>query len=796
MDSGEPQDAKSVILPQDVMVSSKVNPNSPNGVNSGFFDGATYIYTNRLPVTDENKDKIKYLYFDGCYMNTFVYVNGMLAGSCHYGYSGFVIRIDPLLSGAENEIRVVAKNGAMPNCRWYSGGGLYRDVYLLEGESTHIPFGGLKISTVSVQEDYAVIRISCEIENLSAYARKLEIALHVSGPDGEAAAEDAGVYTAFPGQSGKYVQNLVVPKALLWSESTPALYRCEAVLKDADGIVDTAEETFGIRIMELDSVRGLRINGKPTELRGAAIHPDNGLLGAVSAYEVEKRRLEKLKEAGFNAVVMAHNPSSMAFFQAADAVGIYVYEELFDMWTKSKTHYDYSQYFMDDWRKDMASMVTRAYNHPSVIGYVIGNEIPETGNPLGAKLCREMMAYLKELDSHRYTVNAINAVFGCGDALGIIMGELAAEAQTVDDQGHVEGSINDFMSALDAQWDRIVSHPLIAERTQEAYQAADLAGYQYMTARYEVDRELYPNRIIVGTEAYPPKAEENWYQIRRNPNVIGDFTWTGWDYIGEAGVGVPGYDGAGGFNKPYPCFLAGVGDLDITGFRKPVSYYREIVFGLREDPYICVQDPAKYECTVEKTPWILTDAVSCWNWPGYEGKPVHIEVYYPGDRVELYVNGMLAGSCEKTGRCSIAYFSTYYAPGTLKAVAYENGVQIGSYELKGASENTHIALYPEKKTLKPGYDDYLYLDVRIEDENGIVDASQDIAYELDVTGAAFLAGVGNANVYHEAECFCNHPKTYMGRGQIILRSTDETGEIRVTVKAEGYGTAACRCESK
>jgi len=355
--------------------------------------------------------------------------------------------------------------------------------------------------------------------------------------------------------------------------------------------------------------------------------------------------------------------------------------------------------------------------------------------------------------------------------------------------GKIEGNVNNVMTLIDQHLDEVVMHPAITGRLELACAPADIAGYNYMTGRYEMDGVLYPNRIIVGSETYPPEIARNWEMIHRSSHVIGDFTWTGWDYIGEAGVGIPAYQwGEGGFGAKFPCQLAYVGDLDITGFRRPNSYYREVVFGLRTDPYITVQNPRNYGRHFIKTPWVISDNVASWSWNGCEGKPVIIEVYAPGTTVELRCNGKVIGKKE-SGK-NVQYrtlFETIYEPGTLTAVVFENETEMGRMELQTAGEKRGLRLQPE--TVKS--QDFIYISVEICDEKGNLATDEVRTLSLRVDGGAGLAGFGSGNPRPKYNY--NEPvtETFYGRGFMILKKNGLAQEVKVTVTSDRGEKAEC-----
>ena len=429
---------------------------------------------------------------------------------------------------------------------------------------------------------------------------------------------------------------------------------------------------FGIRELKLDIKNGFRINGKGVKLRGACVHHDNGVIGACTFEDAEERRVKRLKESGFNAIRSAHNPMSKAMLDACDRLGMLVMEETFDTWNVSKEDYDYALYFNENWEKDIEAVVGKNFNHPSVIIYCIGNEIPEAGTQRGANTGLKIVEKLSSLDNTRYTLNSVNGMFTIMDKIGKIMDEIEKE---IGDEP-LEKEINNFMVRLDKHMDSIVAHEEVTKATQEIYAGVDIAGYNYMTGRYGIEKEIFPNRIICGSETAPQKIDINWKYVRENPHIIGDFTWVGWDYLGEAGVGKHDYtlNRSIMFGGAYPWYIAYCGDIDIIGNRRPASYYREIVFGLRKEPYIAVHRPEYYGKEVLTTQWSWSDSIASWTWKGFEGKPIKVEVYSDADEIELILNGKSLGK-EKVGEENRfkAIFDINYENGKLEAVAYENG---------------------------------------------------------------------------------------------------------------------------
>ncbi len=781
-----PDNARTIDLPHDAMIEKPANPDSLNGTNTGYRDGEVIVYVKHLYAPEAYRSRTITLKFEGVYMNAFVYVNGQLAAKSPFGYTSFYAELNDLLKyGQDNEIRVQVRAGAMTNSRWYSGAGIYRDTYLLEAGLTYIADEGVRIRTENADEGLAVLLIETELKNRQPVPSDLVLVTEIRDAYGNTVASETTPVVVFGQEARTLTQRVTVQNPKLWSAETPNLYTCASSLytRGNDGgltLIDEHGDKFGIRTLQVDAKRGLRVNNQSVNLRGACIHHDSGLLGAATYEGAQQRQVKKLKAAGFNAIRMAHHPMAPAMLRACDEIGLYVMDETFDMWTRCKSDYDYGLYFQEWWEKDVTAMVRKDFNHPSVILYSVGNEIPEIGNDLGAKTCQAITEKIKSLDSTRFTLASINGVFAAGDAVDQIVADVAAGIQ---DQGQVDGHVNDFLTLMDKHMDEIVLHPAISDRLEKACACTDIAGYNYMTARYEPDGSRYTNRVIVGSETYPPEIARNWKLVEQLPSVIGDFTWTGWDYLGEAGVGIPAYQrGEGGFGAVFPAQIAYCGDIDITGFRRPASYFREIVFGLRQAPYIAVQNPHKYGQPLIKTPWVISDAISSWSWQGCEGRPVVAEVYAPGTEVELVLNNQSLGR-QPSGEASgyRALFEITYEPGLLEAIAYDSGEVVGRFVLKTAGEDRKLVLLPEDQ---PAIDqNLLYIQAAIQDGAGTVATDCDEKITLTVEGGAAAIGFGSGNP--KPDCTFNEgvTDTWHGLAQIILKRTSEA-QVKVKVKSQ------------
>lgn len=789
-----PENARVLSLPHDAMIEKPASPDSPNGGNTGFRDGEIYVYVKNLFAPGEWRQKTILLKLEGVYMNAFVYVNGQMASKNPFGYTTLYVELNDFLRyGEENEIRIEARTGAMTNSRWYSGAGIYRDVYLLEAGQTYVAPDGVRVRTEDADAEYAVLEIETELKNRKTFPEEVVLETVLEDESGHALISEKSRAVLFDQEARTLTQRMALSRPRLWSEEAPCLYTCVSRLyvKENEEMVlaDEVRESFGIRTLQADARRGLRVNGKTVKLRGACIHHDSGLLGTATYEDAQYRQIKLLKEAGFNAVRMAHQPMAPAMLRACDALGVYVMDEAFDMWNRCKSNYDYGLYFQEWWEKDVEAMVKKDYNHPSVILYSVGNEIPEIGLEHGARVCHEISSKIKALDKTRFTLASINGVFAAGDQLERIRGDIWEDLERT---GGIEGNVNDFMTLMDRHMDKIVVHDAISERLERACAATDIAGYNYMTARYEADGEKYPNRVIVGSETYPPEIARNWELVKALPHVIGDFTWTGWDYIGEAGVGIPAYHwGEGGFGAAFPAQLAYTGDLDITGFRRPASYFREIVFGLRKEPYIVVQDPRRYKQPLIKTPWVISDATANWTWNGYEGKPALVEVYAPGEEVELFLDGESLGrkvSGEKAGFRSL--FEVIYRPGRLTAIASERGSEIGRCELASIKGEQRLCMKAEEGVYASASPELVYIAIEIRDEEGSLVYGEPKKLTVTLEGGAGVIGFGSGNPKPAYNFNEGTTETFHGRALLILKKDGSGSRARVSIKTEDGMEAA------
>lgn len=780
-----------VHLPHDAMIHEERTPDTANGAQTGFYPGGEYIYLKMLDVPEEWKNKKVLLEFEGVYQIAYVYINGALVKKNVYGYSNFYIHLNPWLNfGKSNVIKVVADNSQEPNSRWYTGSGIYRNVNLLVGEKIHLKEEGIRITTLSANKNSAVVEIETQIENIEKEKKTVTQIVQLLY-EGQIVNSDVQTVVMYPETTEKARHRICVLNPALWDCEHPELYQCRVILKSGNEIFEEYEENFGIRTLMLDVVHGLQINGKEVKLRGACIHHDNGILGAATFEKAEERRCRQLKEAGFNSIRSSHHPISKAMLDACDQYGILVMDEVTDVWTLRKNQYDFSAHFEECWEEVVERMVAKDYNHPSVIMYSVGNEISEAGSENGSRINRHMCNKIHALDATRYTTNGLNGLMAAGYRLKDIMTEIAMKFGGLGNGsgGNSDGSngFNSFMSLMTGErGEYFAKHPLLTEALEGCSSSCDVIGLNYLTGRHELEHELHPNKTVVGTETYPAEIVRLWSIVKRNPHVLGDFTWAGYDYLGEAGCGIFHYDGNANFTSVYPERTAYIGDIDLIGYRRPISYLREIVYGLRKEPYIAVNRIDKYGEPCSKTPWMYKDNIESWTWNGCEGKVTNVDVYSNAEEVELFLNNCSLGRKDVGEENDFtASYEVVYEPGTLYAVSYVGEKTTGTFAISTANKEVELSISTDKTALKADGEDLAFLTVKLVDRDGIENLWTGKKVHVTVEGAGRLEAFGNANPSSVGNYNTNTYDTYEGYVMAVVRAGITKGKMSVTFSAEG-----------
>ena len=726
---------------------------SPGATATGYALGGTAWYRKTFTLNTQEDFNNTIIIFDGVYMNCDVWVNGELVGTHPYGYTAFYFDITGYLmqAGKANVIAVKVRNEGK-NSRWYSGSGIYRHVWLIRKQAVHISHNGVFITTEDISPNEAKVKIASVVDKKKEDNSAVKLLIKITGLDGKISQETETKTKTFSSGNEEFVQNITIPQPKLWSIEAPNLYKAEIQVV-ADGVVtDKVITTFGIRTIHFDAQTGFMLNGKNVLLKGGCMHHDNGFLGSASIDRAEERRVELMKAYGFNAIRTSHNPPSQQFLDACDRNGILVIDEAFDMWERPKNPEDYHLYFKEWWQKDLASMILRDRNHPSVIFWSIGNEINERADSVGYLFTKKLTDVAHNLDPTRPVTEAI-----CG-----------------------------FWDHPGKDW----------STTAPAFASLDVGGYNYLWAQYEPDHAQFPDRIMMGTESFPGDAYNYWNQVEKNPWVIGDFVWTSMDYLGETGLGNSRLndDPDNGFLRSWPWFNAFCGDIDLCGFKKPQLLYRDIIWG-NSMLEIVVHSPipeGKHEIV---SYWGWPDELQSWNWNGNEGKLMDVRVFSSYQVIRLKLNGKTIAE-KSVGDSSkfIVNFKVPYEPGDLKAVALENGIEVASKELKTTGTPAKIKLTADRSVIKANRNDLSYIHVEITDAQGNLIPEATIPVTFTVSGDGEIAGSGNACPY-DMESF-NNPvsKTYRGKALVILRplKNKKTGTITLQADAKGLDTGVIK----
>lgn len=732
---------------------SPFSPTAVSQVSGGFTTGGTGWYRKSFYVSESEKGKCISIIFDGVYMNADFWLNGEHIGKHPYGYTGFWFDITGKVKfGANNIFAVQVKNEGL-NSRWYSGSGIYRHVWLKITEPVHIETNGIYIVTPEVNNNSAVVNIKTSISNHSNAKSNLKLVTRIFDTDSKEVGTSESKLLVETSAKNEISQTIKINKPVFWSLENPYLYTAVSEVYSDNKPSDKTETKFGIRTITFTTENGFALNGKTIKLKGGCVHHDNGPLGAKAYDRAEERRVELLKESGFNAIRCSHNPPSPAFLDACDRLGMLVIDEAFDMWRIENNPYDYHLYFDEWWQKDIESMITRDRNHPSVILWSIGNEIRGMETPEVIAVAGMLGDYIRKNEPTRPVIAAVNSL-------------------------------------------RPEKDPFFA--------TLDIGGYNYATGGdhlkgsiYPIDHARVPNRIMVGTESYPLEAFGAWMDVLDYNYLIGDFVWTAFDYIGEASIGWRGYWQENNF---YPWNLAFCGDIDICGWKRPQSFYRDALW--KENQVSVFVEPAEPSFPLNPkrqswSKWHWRDVVADWNWTGYENRKFNVHVYSSCESVELFLNGKSLGR-KNTDRAAqfTAMWEVPYQPGELKAVGYIGDKSVTQSVLQTSGKTEKIKISPDRKEIKANGQDLSYITIELTDRNGIKNPKDDRMIHFKIEGEGTIAGVGNANPMSIESYQLPRRKTWLGRCLVIIKSNEKSGQIKLIASAEGLEPVNVIIQSK
>ncbi len=682
------------------------------------------------------------LLFEGVYMESEVWVNGRKAVAHVNGYTPFTCDISEFVIPGKENIMAVRVVNRGKNSRWYSGSGIYRKVWLIHTGEVYFKGHAAWVHTKKISSRTAATEVYTEICNKTRKKRKTEIRIEIISPSGDQIAAITDTLVLSAGQTYCLVKPVTVANPQLWSVNSPVLYTARFSLRADDGTEDRDEVPFGIRTIAFSAEKGFLLNGVPLKLKGGCLHHDNGLLGAAAISRAEERKVELLKANGFNAVRCAHNPPSKAFLDACDQQGLAVIDEAFDQWQKPKNPDDYHRFFAEDHKQALTAMIRSDRNHPSVILWSIGNEIPERADSAGVEIARKLISVIRQLDPSRPVTAAVNYFW--------------------DNPGKTWAD------------------------SKAAFSMLDVAGYNYMWYEYEKDHARFPERVMYGSESVPGEAARNWDLVEAHSYIIGDFVWTAMDYLGEAGIGhtaVLGRDEKDPQFMGWPWFNAWCGDIDICGDEKPQSFLRDVLWGERQLA-IAVQKPVHPDSLEKTSYWGWPDERQSWNWKGHERQPLIVRVYSkPGD-VLLYLNGRRIGERRiAVNDVYTASFAVLYEPGTLKAVRKGNSEV--SAELRTTGAVSTLRLLADRNPVRASTDDLIYVKIEALDQEGNVVPDAQNRVWLRISGEGTLAGTGNASPVDMKSFRSLSPKLFSGKALAIIRPGGAPGKIRLRARAEG-----------
>ena len=760
------------IEPQSIQDENHIGPfvkGIKDSTSTGNIEGGIGWYRKHFTIEGYESDKNVIIYFDGVSVQSEVWINGHHLGFHPNGYTPFYYDLTEYLNppGKENVLAVKTINTG-DNSRWYPGSGIYRHVWLSVSEQVYIKPRSVFITTPEVTSESSQVQVSVTVRNDTKATSEIVISTTIYDPEGRIAgsSEHRGMCDA--GQETSPILTFNIDKARLWSPDTPDMYTTVVNIISDGKLSDTRRTKFGIRSLCFSSEKGFLLNGKETLLKGACVHHDNGLLGAATFDRAEIRRVESLKKNGFNAIRTAHNLPSAQFLDACDSLGMLVIDEVFDMWVHPKRENDYHLYFEEWSDRDLSAMILRDRNHPSVIVWSIGNEIFERADSSGLAIGKRLVSVARSLDTTRPVTQAICALW-----------QIPSQ-----------------------HWDATIP----------AFDLLDVGCYNYEWKHYERDHRLNPDRVMIGTESFPKEAYVNWYMMKEKPYVIGDFVWTGIDYIGEVGIGNTRHGNPGEIDspvRPWPWCLSWCGDIDICGDKKPQSYYRDVIWG-ESELEILVHSPVPEGKTELVSKWGWPDEYPHWNWNGLEGTPLMVTVYTNYDTIRLYHNGTLVGEhAVLKGKGAFEYpilqaggkptqtaipmaasFMVPYQPGILKAVAILNGKEVAIKTIETSGPPAKIRLVAEQKSVKPDPNDLVYIRIEITDEAGRLVPDSDAGIKLSIEGSGKIIACGNA-APDDLKSF-NNPnlKLFRGRALAILQPGDKSGVMSLTAKADQFPEAA------
>ncbi len=726
-------------VPHDWSVEGEFSEKHPAGTGGGALPGGLGWYRKSFTIPATAQGKQVFIEFDGVYRNSEVWINGHYLGKRPYGYSSFEYELTQYLRPGTNVIAVRVDNSQQPNSRWYSGSGIYRNVWLTTVDRVHVEHWGTYVTTPDVTTKAATVLIKTRVSNSAESTAAVNLTTIIKDARGREVARGVEKGVAKKDSHAEVSQTLKVSTPILWSDQRPYLYQVVSELDQNGRIVDRYETPLGIRTFHFDLNKGFILNGKPLKIRGVCNHHDLGSLGAAINTRALERQLEMLKAMGVNGLRTSHNPPAPELLDLTDKMGFIVMDEAFDVWKKEKTKFDYHLDW-DEWHKrDLEDMVLRDRNHPSIFLWSIGNEVVEQwgGNPEAGIISKELTGIVRNLDRSRPITAACNFVNEQNTL--ITAGDLDIIGTNYD-----HNKIPNFQKMFPGRL-IIGTETTSALATRGSY---DMPSDQIRRWPRKWDEVFKDGNADYSCSSYDNCSapwgsthEETWKIVKKHDFFSGMFIWTGWDYIGEP---TP---------YPWPAVTSYFGIIDLAGFPK--------------DAYYMYQS--------EWTDKPVLHLFPHWNWK--QGDKVDVVTYFNADEVELFLNGRSKGTKRKQGDDLHVFWRLTYEPGVLKAVSRKNGRVVLTREVRTAEEPARIVLIPDRQTIKADGEDLAFVTVKVVDRNGTLVPAADNLLKFELSGEASIAGVDNGNQISHESFKGNQRRAFHGMALAIIQSKQKQGRI-------------------
>jgi beta-galactosidase len=744
-------------LPHDWSIEGKFKKENPATPEGGALPGGIGWYRKAFTIPVTSKDKKVYIDFDGVYQKSTVWINGHKLGFRPNGYISFEYDLTPYLKfGGQNIIAVKVDNSVQPNSRWYSGSGIYRNVWLVTTNKTAIDHWGTYVTTPEVGDQAATVHLQTHLKNYSGSPVKITLASTIYNPSGKPVITLTSAEVDVTASS--YVaQDFNVTKPELWSVDHPRLYKAVTKVLSGKTVIDEYTTPFGIRYFNFDADKGFSLNGKPMKILGVCDHHDLGSLGAAVNYRALERQLQMLKAMGCNGIRTSHNPPAPELLDMADKMGFVMMDEAFDCWERGKVKYDYHLFFKDWHKRDLEDQILRDRNHPSVMIWSIGNEIPQQSDTSALRVAPELAAIVHSLDKTRPITTANNNP----DTTNKI---IKSGALDLVGYNYNESHYAQFHS-------RYPGKKFIASETTSGLETRGHYDMPSDSIRVWPTRWDKPfttgnpgNTVSAYDNVRPPWGsthEATWKVIKKYDFLSGLFIWTGWDYLGEP--------------TPYswPSRSSYFGIIDLAGFPKDVYYMYQS------------------EWTDKPVLHILPH----WNWKS--GQTVDVWAYYNhADEVELFLNGQSLGTKKKEGDDLHIMWHVKYEPGVLKAVSRKDGKVVLTREIHTAGAPAKIQLIADRKLIKADGKDLSFITVKILDKDGNVVPDADNLVNFKISGTAFIAGVDNGSETDHDTFKASYRKAFNGLALAIIQAKDKPGNITLTATSNGLQGAMVVLQAK